>query len=192
MIRHILPRTTVLGLTLLSIALNVLKPWPLALIVDSVLGSKPFPQAVPGFIRSWEPVAQVVDAWRIHSRIMLYVLEVVPPEALGDSATGRSYALNIRWDAAVERFWVARVSANTWHWVRTPEENPATRVADAVRAGGLPTFCLAGTDEEDSPCPALATTPGVHVARLPGSHHFNGDYAAVAEAVTQFIRQTSR
>jgi len=77
-------------------------------------------------------------------------------------------------------------------WVRTPEENPATRVADAVRAGGLPTFCLAGTDEEDSPCPALATTPGVHVARLPGSHHFNGDYAAVAEAVNQFIRQTSR
>ncbi|HET8930633.1 MAG TPA: nuclear transport factor 2 family protein, partial [Acidimicrobiales bacterium] len=38
----------------------------------------------------------------------------------GDRATGRSYALNIRWDADADRFWVARVSANTWRWVRTP------------------------------------------------------------------------
>ena len=39
----------------------------------------------------------------------------------GDEAFGRSYALNIRWDPAADRFWVARVSANTWRWVRTPE-----------------------------------------------------------------------
>ena len=49
----------VLGLTLLSIALSVLKPWPLALIVDSVLGTKPLPQAVPDFIKSSDPAAQV-------------------------------------------------------------------------------------------------------------------------------------
>ena len=77
-------------------------------------------------------------------------------------------------------------------WVRTPEENPATRVGDAIRAIALPTLCLAGTDEEDSPCPPLATMPAIRVVRLPGSHHFNGDYGAVAEAVNQFVRQTSR
>ena len=37
----------------------------------------------------------------------------------GDEATGRSYALNIRWDGETDRFWVARVSANRWHWKRT-------------------------------------------------------------------------
>ena len=63
---------------------------------------------------------------------------------------------------------------------------------DAVRADALPTLCVAGTDEDDTPCPSLATTPGVHVVRLPGSHHFNGDYPAVAEAVYQLIRQSSR
>jgi len=77
-------------------------------------------------------------------------------------------------------------------WVRTPEENPATRVADAIRADAVPTLCIAGTDEDDTPCPAVAAVPGVHVVRLPGSHHFNGDYAAVAEAVNQFVRQNSR
>jgi hypothetical protein len=49
----------------------------------------------------------------------------------GDQATGRSYALNIRWDAGAARFWVARVSANTWRWVRTPK---GWRIAERVNA----------------------------------------------------------
>lgn len=49
----------------------------------------------------------------------------------GDEATGRSHALNIRWDADAERFWVARVSANTWRWVRTPD---GWRVKERVNA----------------------------------------------------------
>jgi hypothetical protein len=49
----------------------------------------------------------------------------------GDEATGRSYALNIRWDPEADRFWVARVSANTWRWVRT---SSGWRIADRVNA----------------------------------------------------------
>lgn len=49
----------------------------------------------------------------------------------GDQATGRSYALNLRWDPASERFWVARVSANTWRWVRTPG---GWRIAERINA----------------------------------------------------------
>jgi hypothetical protein len=49
----------------------------------------------------------------------------------GDEAEGRSYALNIRWDAEQDRFWVARVSANTWRWVRTAA---GWRVQDRVNA----------------------------------------------------------
>jgi hypothetical protein len=37
----------------------------------------------------------------------------------GDEATGRSYAMNIRWDSAADQFRVGRVSANTWRWART-------------------------------------------------------------------------
>ena len=50
-----------------------------------------------------------------------HVLTVPHVEIDGDTATGRSYALNIRWDAEADRFWVARVSANTWTWVRTDD-----------------------------------------------------------------------
>jgi type IV secretory pathway VirJ component len=76
-------------------------------------------------------------------------------------------------------------------WIRRPTDNPATSVAAAVRAVGIPTLCLAGAAEEDSPCPAVTGVPGVHVVRLPGSHHFNSDYSAVADAVAQFIRTSS-
>jgi len=76
-------------------------------------------------------------------------------------------------------------------WIRTPAENPATRVAPAVQALGVPALCLAGATEEDTPCPLLTGTPGVRVVRLPGSHHFDNDYAAVGEAVAQFIHVIS-
>jgi hypothetical protein len=49
----------------------------------------------------------------------------------GDEAEGRSYALNIRWDAEQERFWVARVSANTWKWRRTAD---GWRITERVNA----------------------------------------------------------
>src|SRR4029077_18386401 len=41
------PITLSLGLLLLGIGLNLLKPWPLALLVDSILGSKPYPGWLP-------------------------------------------------------------------------------------------------------------------------------------------------
>lgn len=48
-----------------------------------------------------------------------HVLTVPHVKVNGDTATGRSYALNIRWDPANDGFRVARVSANRWNWVRT-------------------------------------------------------------------------
>lgn len=60
-----------------------------------------------------------------------HVLTVPHIEIDGDEATGRSYALNIRWDPEADRFWVARVSANTWRWKRTGE---GWRVAERINA----------------------------------------------------------
>ena len=49
----------------------------------------------------------------------------------GDEAYGRSYALNIRWDADTELFRVARVSANTWRWIRTAD---GWRISERINA----------------------------------------------------------
>ncbi len=68
----------------------------------------------------------------------------------GDQATGRSYALNIRWDADAGRFWVARVSANTWRWVRTTQ---GWRIAERINAN------LDGTAEHREMLAPAARTP---------------------------------
>jgi ketosteroid isomerase-like protein len=60
-----------------------------------------------------------------------HVLTVPHVVVDGDHATGRSYALNICWDADADRFWVRRVSANTWRWVRTPD---GWRIAERINA----------------------------------------------------------
>jgi ketosteroid isomerase-like protein len=60
-----------------------------------------------------------------------HVLTVPHVVVDGDHATGRSYALNIRWDADADRFWVGRVSANTWRWVRTPD---GWRITERINA----------------------------------------------------------
>jgi len=67
-----------------------------------------------------------------------HVLTVPHVVVDGDEARGRSYALNIRWDPDAQRFWVARLSANTWQWVRTPD---GWRIAERVNAN------LDGTSE---------------------------------------------
>ncbi len=48
-----------IGLLLAGIAINLLKPWPLALLVDSVLGSKPYPAWLPSEMRAWAQPGQI-------------------------------------------------------------------------------------------------------------------------------------
>lgn len=48
-----------LSLLLLGIGLNLLKPWPLALLVDSILGTKPYPGWLPEGARAWGPPVQL-------------------------------------------------------------------------------------------------------------------------------------
>ena len=79
-----------------------------------------------------------------------HVLTVPHVVVDGDQATGRSYALNIRWDADAGRFWVARVSANTWRWVRTTQ---GWRIAERINAN------LDGTAEHREMLAPAARTP---------------------------------
>jgi ATP-binding cassette subfamily B protein/subfamily B ATP-binding cassette protein MsbA len=49
----------VLTLLIVSILLNILKPWPMALLVDNVLAHKPYPDWVPHQITQWAQPAQL-------------------------------------------------------------------------------------------------------------------------------------
>ena len=51
-------------------------------------------------------------------------------------------------------------------------------------------LCIAGTEEESGACLELPERPPIDVRRLPGSHHFKGDYAGLGDAVARFIETT--
>jgi type IV secretory pathway VirJ component len=47
---------------------------------------------------------------------------------------------------------------------------------------GLPTVCIYGSQEPNAACAALP--PGLaHSVRVPGGHHYGGDYGLVGRAI---------
>jgi type IV secretory pathway VirJ component len=50
------------------------------------------------------------------------------------------------------------------------------------RLGGLPLLCVYGADEHDSPCTQLDAARAT-VVKLPGGHHFDGDYPGLARTI---------
>lgn len=66
-------------------------------------------------------------------------------------------------------------------WVADDNSGPAT-LPEINRIAGVSVLCIYGEDEADSPCPKL-DSKNVTVVKLAGGHHFDGDYAALAQKI---------
>ncbi len=76
----------------------------------------------------------------------------------------------------------ASFRVNPLDWIREPPVDPKHRVDDAARRlGGLRILCVTGVDDTTA-CGALADIPGVTVARVPGTHHFEDGIPDVIDA----------
>src|SRR5262250_470048 len=60
------------GLLLAGIGVNLLKPWPLAILVDSVLGSKPYPTWLPSHVQAWSQPVQITTI--IAASLVIYMV----------------------------------------------------------------------------------------------------------------------
>ena len=60
------------GLLLVSIGINLLKPWPLAILVDSVLGNRPYPAWLPSQVPAWTQPAQITAI--IAASLVIYLV----------------------------------------------------------------------------------------------------------------------
>jgi type IV secretory pathway VirJ component len=54
------------------------------------------------------------------------------------------------------------------------------------RLGATPLLCFHGADEDDTLCPELR--PPRIAVKLPGGHHFDGNYAAIGERIFQELQ----
>lgn len=74
-------------------------------------------------------------------------------------------------------------------WVPGSGSSDGRPVAPEIeRMGGVPTLCLYGAEESDSPCRRLG---GSHVRSLAlaGGHHFGGDYPALVQQILVHARR---
>jgi type IV secretory pathway VirJ component len=66
-------------------------------------------------------------------------------------------------------------------WISDSNSGPAT-LPEVNRITGIPVLCVYGEDESDSLCPKLDAHKFT-VVKLKGGHHFDGDYAALAQHI---------
>jgi type IV secretory pathway VirJ component len=66
-------------------------------------------------------------------------------------------------------------------WISNDTTGPLT-LPEVSRIANIPVLCIYGDGDNDSLCPKLDPTR-FHVVKLPGGHHFNGDYAGLARAI---------
>jgi type IV secretory pathway VirJ component len=72
------------------------------------------------------------------------------------------------------------------NWISDDNSGPAT-LPEVKRITGTPVLCIYGTDETDSLCPALDPQKFL-VVKLKGDHHFDGDYASLAQSILAAAR----
>jgi type IV secretory pathway VirJ component len=66
-------------------------------------------------------------------------------------------------------------------WISDDNSGPAT-LPEVNRITGIPVLCIYGEDERDSLCPKLDAHKFI-VVKLKGGHHFDGNYAALAQQI---------
>jgi type IV secretory pathway VirJ component len=67
------------------------------------------------------------------------------------------------------------------NWISNDNSGPAT-MPEVNRIAGIPILCIYGEGDNESLCPKLDAAK-VRIVKLPGGHHFNGDYAGLAREI---------
>jgi type IV secretory pathway VirJ component len=67
------------------------------------------------------------------------------------------------------------------NWISNDNSGPATQ-PEVNRITGIPVLCIYGDGDHESLCPKLDANK-VRIVKLPGGHHFNGDYAGLAREI---------
>ena len=82
------------------------------------------------------------------------------------------------------------LEVNLTDWIVDADDDGIPILPEAEKIK-LPIACVYGAEEEDSLCEKLAT-PNTTKYKLPGSHHFDGDYHKLAELVLEYVSHKYR
>jgi len=66
-------------------------------------------------------------------------------------------------------------------WLSSDAADSAAVAPEVARLAPLPVWCVHGAEDSDAQCPPLR--PPSQVITLPGNHHFDDDYVALARLI---------
>jgi type IV secretory pathway VirJ component len=75
-------------------------------------------------------------------------------------------------------------------WISDDNSGPET-LPEVGRISGIPVLCIYGEDEHDSLCPKLDPNK-FKIVKVKGGHHFDGNYAGLADAILAAAKPSSR
>jgi type IV secretory pathway VirJ component len=75
-------------------------------------------------------------------------------------------------------------------WIADDRSGPET-LPEVNRITGMPVLCIYGQDEHDSLCPKLDPAK-FNVVKVKGGHHFDGNYASLADDILAAAKPSSR
>lgn len=119
---------------------------------------------------AWRTSKVVLVGYSQGADVLPFALNRLPPATRADVAAAALIGIS---DSAVFEFHFS-------NWLSDPKGVPTKPELD--RLSGLPLVCVYGAEEGGSVCPSLPADR-FRLAKLPGGHHFNGDYQAVVRAV---------
>ncbi len=128
------------------------------------------------YAANWHKEKVILVGYSQGADVMPFVLNRLPDASKARIATVAAIGLSA---TAVFEFHIA-------NWLTDPTGTPT--MPELKRLSGVPFTCIYGADETDSVCPQLRDGK-IRLVKLPGGHHFNGDYNAVANAVLVKIGQ---
>ena len=114
-----------LATMLLKTGLDVLKPWPMKILVDNVLSGKPVPVALANFAGSFglEPTRDNLLAWSIWGTVVLFLLGWVVGLASSYANIGFGQRMDTTWRATCSR------TCSVFRYASTPASRWATPCA---------------------------------------------------------------
>jgi type IV secretory pathway VirJ component len=104
--------------------------------------------------------------------VMPFIINRLPPETRKHVALGAVMGLS---EHALFEFHVG-------NWVDANQDLGLPTAPEMEKPADIPMLCIYGEGETDTLCPKLDPQK-VHVVKLPGGHHFGGDYQRLAREI---------
>jgi type IV secretory pathway VirJ component len=129
--------------------------------------------------RAWGARRVLLAGYSFGAGVLPFLVSRLPPEQR--SRVALVGLLGLEPDAAFE--------FHVTDWIGAVKGGHPT-APEVERLAPTPVLCLSGEEEERSPCGELRA-PSARAVRLPGGHHFGGDYARIAEVLLSAVGRGS-